>query len=89
MKNPRIVFKPSGRGKAQCPPNPQYPDGIAIDGAGAGPACKVSLPYPAPECGMWMVECDECPLTIGISAAGRADDPISVRIACRRKVDSN
>jgi hypothetical protein len=38
---------------------------------------------------MWMVECDECPLTIGISAAGRADDPISVRIACRRKVDSN
>jgi hypothetical protein len=83
MKNPRIEFLPSGRGKAQCPPDPDYPHGIEVDGAPPGvPSCTARLPYPAPECGMWIVHCDECPMTIAVTAAGRPDDPVSVRFPC-------
>lgn len=41
-----INFQPSGRGKAQNPPNPDYPNGIAVD-TGQRPACLATLPYPA------------------------------------------
>ena len=86
MKEPRIEFQPSGRGKAQCAPNPAYPAGVAIDGSSLGaPSCTAILPYPAPECGYWFVSCDECPFTLMVSAAGRPDDPISVRVPCQRK----
>lgn len=50
------------------------------------PHCFTPLPYPAPQCGHWLVECDECPFSVIITAAGRADDPISVRVACPRKL---
>lgn len=79
----RIEFTPSGRGKAQCAPDPKYPHGIALDGTqSAGKTCKVELPYPAPECGMWRIDCDECSMSIIVTAAGRADDPISVKMSC-------
>jgi len=71
--------------KAQCPPNPQYPNGKPIDLANGGfPTCKVDLPYPAPECGVWVVECDRCDASVGITAAGRVDDPLCVTIACKK-----
>jgi hypothetical protein len=90
MKNPSIEFKPSGRGKAKCPPDPNYPHGIEIDAAPPGtPTCIVTLPYPAPECGHWVVRCDECLMSIAITAAGRVDDPIRVRVPCRRKAGLN
>ena len=93
-----IEFQPSGRGKAQCPADPAYPHGIALDCTRAqfrqshdsldiASTCTLELPYPAPECGLWMVSCDDCPLTVAITAAGRVDDPISVKMACRKKHD--
>jgi len=80
----RVHFQPSGRGKAQCAPNPLYPKGIALDGSKPGQlSCTVTLPYPAPECGMWLVFCDQCPMSVMITAAGRIDDPVSVRVRCQ------
>lgn len=82
--NHSVRFAPSRRGKAQCLPDPDYPRGIAIDASDPGaPACLVSLPYPAPECGIWIVRCDLCPMSVAVTAAGRPDDPVSVRMSCR------
>ena len=82
----QITFEPSGRGKAQCAADPRYPSGIAIDGSTPNaPSCLVLLPYPAPECGLWMVGCDECGLLTAITAAGRPDDPISVKMNCKAR----
>jgi len=79
-----VTFRPSGRGKAQCPPDPRYPNGIAVDvhGDDAGPTCLVELPYPAPECGYLEVNCGLCGLTVALTVAGRPDDPVSVRLLC-------
>ncbi len=82
-----IEFIPSGRGKAQCKPDPRYPKGIALDttlGVG-GPHCVITLPYPAPECGLWDVYCNHCDFRIMVTAAGRPDDPISIKVACFTK----
>jgi hypothetical protein len=77
-----ITFHPSGRGKARCEPNPEFPNGIVIPRTGADWHCLVKLPYPAPECGHHRVECSECGMTMAITAAGRPDDPISVQVPC-------
>lgn len=79
-----ITFQPSGRGKAQCSADPAYPHGVEIDAAKPGEkACCVELPYPAPECGVFLVSCRDCLMNVAITAAGRADDPINVRIPCK------
>ena len=71
--------------KAKCPPNPAYPDGIDIvmtkDGEAA---CSIALPYPAPECGLWLVSCPRCGFSAAITAAGRPDDPRSAQVPCKR-----
>lgn len=83
-----VRFEPSGRGQAQCAPDPAFPNGIALSvGKSGEKACSVALPYPAPECGMWIVRCGECPMSLAITAAGRPDDPISVTFPCERRVD--
>jgi len=80
-----VEFRPSGRGKAQCVPNPEYPNGIALDVSKPGaPSCLVELPYPAPECGAWIVRCKECAMSVAVTAAGRPDDPISLKMECQR-----
>jgi len=78
-----IEFKPSGRGKARCAPNPDCPDGSHADTADGQTGCVVDLPYPAPECGAWIVQCAACGMSAAITAAGRPDDPRSVRIPCK------
>ena len=80
-----IRWYPSGRGKSQCPPNPEYPAGIDLRApmAPGAPHCTIKLPYPAPECGQWLVECAACELSVLITAAGRPDDPKSVTVACQ------
>jgi hypothetical protein len=76
-----------GRGEEpQRPPNPDYPDGIDIR-SGVTPFCRVNLPYPAPGCGLWAVKCPRCGLSVGITAAGRADDPRSVELACQSRLN--
>lgn len=82
----RLLWRPSGRGKAQCAPNPDYPEGIHVDiTEGKLPYCLVEPPYPAPECGLWLIECDRCEYSLAITAAGRPDDPRTVRIPCNRE----
>ncbi len=82
MEQFTVTFIPSGRGNAQCPPNPDYPHGIDVAPPISGPSCKVTLPYPAPECGLHHVLCNLCGLTVAVTAAGRPDDPISVTVPC-------
>lgn len=78
-----VKFIPSGRGKARCAPDPAYPKGIKIDCAPAGVAtCRVTLPYPAPECGWFEVDCRLCGYQLLVTAAGRPDDPTAITVPC-------
>lgn len=78
-----VEFLPSGRGKAQCPSNPVFPQGIVVDISDGKIACTKELPYPAPECGAWLVKCVACNVSYAVTAAGRADDPISLTMPCK------
>lgn len=76
-------FIDSGR-EPRLPPDPAYPHGIDIDGShGAAKACRIELPYPAPRCGQWDVNCLLCGFRTIVTAAGRADDPKSLTVACK------
>lgn len=84
MTKHAIEFVKSGRGEAQCPPDPRYPNGVAADVTdGQIVSCFVKLPYPAPECGHFLVLCEKCGFSAAITAAGRPDDPVSIRIPCK------
>lgn len=85
MDHHELKFVPSGRGQAQCPPDPRYPEGIAVVGAREDEtSCTVKLPYPAPECGVHVVKCTLCMNVVAITAAGRPDDPVSVTMKCKK-----
>lgn len=71
----------------QSAPDPAFPFGRDIDGSGGRPSCRVALPYPAKRCGFYVVECRTCGYSIGITTAGRPDDPRSVRVPCKLKVN--
>jgi len=45
--------------------------------------CKISLPYPAKRCGMYVVKCNECGNVVGIPTTGKVDDPCSITINCK------
>lgn len=70
----------------QCAPNPKHPNGIDVDMSGGGPSCYTELPYPAKRCGVYVVECEKCGLRVGITTAGRADDPRSAKLGCLTKL---
>jgi len=70
--------------KPEHPADPKYPHGVDLD-LGRRPACAVDLPYPAPEVGVWLVECAACGGKFSITAAGRADDPRSARVPCKTR----
>lgn len=78
-----IEWRGTGQ-KAQCAPNPAHPKGVHIDGRmdKREPACMVKLPYPAPCIGGYKATCKVCGLVIGLTAAGRPDDPKSFEINC-------
>lgn len=70
----------------QCAPDPNYPNGKAIDISVPGsPSCAADLPYPARRCGVYVIECRQCGFKIGLTTAGRPDDPRSIRIPCFRR----
>lgn len=72
-----------GEREPKCAPNPAYPNGKDMDvSEGAAKTCYVELPCPAPRCGIYAVECPTCGLRIGLTTAGRPDDPRSVKVAC-------
>lgn len=69
---------------AENPADPRFPAGIEMDASqGALKSCTIMLPYPAPRCGMHLIHCQTCGFTMALTAAGRADDPRSLKIACR------
>jgi DNA-directed RNA polymerase subunit RPC12/RpoP len=79
----KVHFVDSGR-EPQCPPDPKYPKGIDADlSQGAAVTCIVQLPYPAPRCGLMVVECPRCGLRVAVTVAGRVDDPRSVKLQCK------
>lgn len=69
----------------QCAPDPVYPVGKDLDCSLDQTSCLVQLPYPARRCGIYMVECTKCGITIACTTAGRADDPKSLRMPCKEK----
>lgn len=77
-----IEWKGAGR-KATQPPNPGYPKGIVVRGKDNVPACKAIPKYPAPECGVWLLECSICGSSIAVTAAGRIDDPCEIWVPCK------
>jgi hypothetical protein len=79
----QIEFVPNGRGKARNPPDPHYPKGVDVDlTLGKSPSCLVKLPYPAPECGHFLIRCSLCDFSVVLTAAGRVDDPVQVEMPC-------
>lgn len=73
--------------KAQCEPNPNYPDGIAVDlSEGAGKTCTGALPYPAECCGVLIARCSVCGANAAVTTAGRPDDPRSIKFACKAPI---
>lgn len=84
MNDLKVVWQDHGR-TAQNPSDPLFPHGKDVDitPIGAVAACSTVLPYPAPRCGLWIVTCSQCGLRVGVTAAGRPDDPRSVKVACQ------
>lgn len=80
----KLTFLTEGRAPT-LPSDPAYPNGMDVEMAGKHKACVASLPYPAKACGVHIVECEECGCRVGLTAAGRPDDPRSVRISCKPK----
>ena len=81
-----IRWMDAGR-EPQCPPNPSYPDGIDIRSPTSGlqgfKHCVAQLPYPAKRCGAYLVKCNRCGFSVGVTTAGRPDDPKSVELECK------
>lgn len=71
-----------GGRKARCEPDPNYPFGKAADISDGKKACKIEFTYPAPCVGTWIARCKLCGYSIGVTAAGRADDPTFVTVPC-------
>jgi hypothetical protein len=74
------------RREPQCAANPAFPDGVDIDltTQPEQPYCAVALLYPAKRCGVWEISCGVCGTRVMATTAGRADDPRSIKIACKR-----
>ncbi len=81
-----VEFLDAGRA-AVCAPNPQFPNGIDVPRppgvAADAPVCKVELPYPAPRVGAYLIECRRCGCRVGLTVAGRVDDPRSMEVPCK------
>jgi hypothetical protein len=80
----KVTFFDSGR-EPKCA---NFPDGKYIDmSLGAEKTCEVAIPYPAPCCGVMVVECEVCGLRNALTVAGRADDPHTVKMACKTEAN--
>lgn len=82
----KIEWIDRGR-EPRCAPDPDFPDGKNIRLIDqSAKHCTIELPYPAKRCGLYVVECSICKFRIGITTAGRPDDPRSVEVACKATV---
>jgi hypothetical protein len=75
-----------GEREPKCAPDENYPDGIDLPALlPTEPSCRTELPYPAKRCGIYLVECEKCRISVACTTAGRADDPRSITINCKRR----
>ena len=86
MTHHTIEWIDRGR-EPQCPPNPDFQNGKPLRLTDIAKArakhCKVDLPYPAKRCGIYIVRCQRCSVSVGVTTAGRPDDPTYIEISCR------
>lgn len=69
----------------QCLPDLRFPDGVTLDVTdGKEPSCTVELPYPAKCIGAWLIVCRKCGQSVACTAAGRFDDPRTLKMPCKR-----
>jgi hypothetical protein len=86
--NLSVKWLDKGR-EPKCAPDPAYPSGIDVDlSFGAARTCRTDLFYPAKRCGVYVVRCSICGHSVGVTTAGRPDDPRSLVIACQLPVTS-
>lgn len=79
-----VTWLDKGR-EPKCAPNPDFPNGMDAGASlGAETTCTIDLPYPAPRCGVYVVRCKACGHSVGVTTAGRPDDPRSLKMACNR-----
>lgn len=79
----KVTWIDEGR-EPKCAPNPNFPQGRDLDMSERGiSSCQTDLPYPAKRCGIFLLECGICGLRVGITTAGRPDDPRSAKVSCR------
>ncbi len=71
----------------QCAPDPAYPAGKDLDCSMGAPSCVATLPYPAKRCGVYVVECKKCGMSVACTTAGRPDDPRTLRMPCKPKLN--
>jgi hypothetical protein len=73
--------------KPQAAPDPNYPNGrdIRFTSDKNVNTCIVQLKYPTAGCGVYMIKCKICGLTIALTTAGRPDDPRTVQLPCEIK----
>jgi hypothetical protein len=72
----------------ECDPNPKFPNGQDVDAHPGVPAfakCIATLPYPAPRCGAYTVQCRRCGYKVACTTAGRPDDPLSITLLCKTR----
>lgn len=83
MKERHLVeFSDTGR-KATQPPHPDFPEGLLVDlSQGSERVCRVEMPYPAVGIGTYSVTCRTCGVAVGLTTAGRADDPRTIILRC-------
>jgi hypothetical protein len=77
-----ITWIDHGR-EPKCAPNPNHPEGVDARLGYETKSCITALPYPARRCGMYLVVCKRCGFRMGITTAGRPDDPRSVELPCK------
>lgn len=67
-----------------APDDPAWPQGRDVDISACAPtSCRLALRCPARRIGRYIITCRLCGVRVGVSAAGRADDPRSIAMACR------
>lgn len=83
MSKFKISWNDAGQ-EPVCKPDSRFPNGRVIVMAPPGESsCAVNVPYPAQRCGSYLIVCERCGMSVGVTTAGRPDDPRRIIIPCK------